>query len=103
MDRPKNGWRLNEHSFWKMIVWFKDGNIRTFYSLDWKTKYSGFRDPRIGLARLKNLTTKYGVKAGTIEIYNMESGAIIAKYYEGLEVAIEKPVQSKTNNTNEEN
>ena len=95
MERPKNGWKLNKHSFSKMIVWFKDGNIRTFYSLDWKSKYSNFRDPRIGLGRFKNLIAKYGVKAGTIEIYDQESGEIIAKYYEGIEVGIEKETEQE--------
>lgn len=93
MERPKNGWKLNKHSFSKMIVWFKDGNVRTFYSLDWKSKYSHFRDPGIGLGRFKNLITKYGIKAGTIEIYDLESRKIVAKFYEGLEVGIENEAE----------
>ena len=36
----KKGWKLGQDSFTKMIVWFKDGNVRTMYSIDWKHKLS---------------------------------------------------------------
>lgn len=88
MSTPKNGWKIDIHSFSKMVVWFKDGNIRTFHSYDWKSKYSKFRDSNIGLHRLKSLARKYGDRANTIEIYDKATGAVLFKYFEGSEVIV---------------
>ena len=85
-DKQKKGWKLGMDSFSKMIVWFKDGNTRTFYSLDWASKYSKIRDQEIGMTRLKRLVAKYGARANTVEIYDLGTGGIIAKYFEGVEV-----------------
>lgn len=89
MERPTYGWKLNKHSFSKLIVWFKDGNIRTFYSIDWKNKKSLYRDQEVGLDRLRNLVRRYGARAKSCEIYDLDSGRIIAKFLEGTEVGID--------------
>ncbi|MDW3191998.1 MAG: hypothetical protein R8G66_06525 [Cytophagales bacterium] len=89
MERPTYGWKLNKHSFSKLIVRFKDGNIRTFYSIDWKSKKSQYRDREVGLDRLRNLVKKYGPMTKNSEIYDLDSGNIIAKFLEGNEVSID--------------
>ena len=83
---PKGGWKLIRDSFSKLIVWFKDGNVRTFYSIDWKHRYSKQRDQNIGLARLRKKLSEWGSKADTAEIYDKTSGSRIAKFFEGTEV-----------------
>ena len=52
MTAPKEGWKLKRDSLSKLLIYFKDGNVRTLWSLDWKHKYSKFIDRNIGLARL---------------------------------------------------
>lgn len=86
---PKGGWKLGRHSFTKLITWFKDGNIRTWYSLDWRHKYSKKRDRNLGMARHRNRLTKWGNLCGTAEIYDNTTGERIAKFYEGVEVSNE--------------
>lgn len=81
----KKGWKLGQDSYSKMIVWFKDGNIRTMYSIDWKHKLSRTRDRDIGLKRFRKKIQEYGALAGTIEIYDVASKRRIAKYYEGIQ------------------
>ncbi len=83
MDKPPKGWRYKVHSFSKMIVWFQDGNVRTFYSLDWKSKYSRHRDRTIGFKRFESLMDKYGRKARMVEVYDLTSGEVIFRYHEG--------------------
>ena len=85
-ETPKGGWKLIRDSFSKLIVWFKDGNIRTFYSIDWKHRYSKQRDRNIGMQRLHKMVTGWGNKAEGAEIYDKATGKLIAKFYEGTEV-----------------
>ena len=58
---PKDGWKLKIHSFTVRTYWFKDGNCRTFYSMDWKHIFST-RDRNIGLSNFKKKTLEYGSK-----------------------------------------
>ncbi|MEO9870392.1 MAG: hypothetical protein ABJQ69_03755 [Ekhidna sp.] len=88
-NSPKGGWKLKRDSHFKMIVWFKDGNVRTMYSLDWRHKYAPL-DIKVGMGRLKKLIADYGSKANTAEIYELATGARIAKYFEGLDVGIDE-------------
>ncbi len=81
----KKGWKLGQDSFTKMIVWFKDGNVRTMYSIDWKHKLSKTISKETGLARFRKKIKEYGSLAGTIEIYDKTTGQRIAKFYEGIE------------------
>ena len=85
---PQGGWKLGRDSFSKMICWFKDGNIRTMFSIDWRHRYSKIRDREIGLERFKKKITEYGTKANTIEIYDKATRKKIGKYYEGDELSL---------------
>ena len=73
-------------SFSKLIVWFKDKNVRTFYSLDWKHKYAPKRDRSLGLGRLRKKVSEWGTRAGVAELYDLSSGERIARFYEGNEI-----------------
>ena len=83
--KDQKRWKLGIDSETKMIVWFKDGNVRTFYSLDWKHTVSKTKNRAIGIARFHNLIKKYGPLAGTIDIYEKETGKLISRFYEGEE------------------
>jgi len=87
--RPKGGWRIKVHSFTKMIVWFEDGRIRTFYSMDWHNPFSPYRAKEIGLERLRGLAEKLGARAATIEIYDLAKGTKIDKYRNGQKVDVD--------------
>lgn len=82
----KDGWKLKKDSETKMIVWFADGNIRTFYSIDWNYKHSKTKKREIGLARFFKKIDEYGQKAVTVEIYELATGKRIAKFCKGIEV-----------------
>ena len=86
------GWKLKTDSSTKMIVWFKDGNVRTFYSLDWKHRLSKQKDREMGLARFRKKIQQYGSLADGIEIYEKDTGICIEKYYEG----VRQPIHEKT-------
>lgn len=86
----RKGWRLKTDSLYKLIIWFKDKNVRTFYSYDWKHRYSKTLDSGMGLSRFKSLITNYGSKAGMAHIYETKTGKLIARYFEGEPIAMEK-------------
>lgn len=84
----KKGWQLRKDSATKMVVWFKDGNVRLMYSIDWKHKLSKTKDKQLGLDRFRRKIKAYGPKAGVIEIYEKTTGQRLYKFYEGLEQTI---------------
>jgi len=86
MTAPKEGWKLKRDSLSKLLIYFKDGNVRTLWSLDWKHKYSKILDRNLGLARLRKKVTEYGTKADVAIIYDKQTGNEIEKYYEGTPV-----------------
>ncbi len=90
--KQSQGWKLGQDSFTKMIVWFKDGNVRTMYSIDWKHKLSKTRNKETGLERFRKKIKQYGPLAGTIEIYDKETGLRIEKYYQGIPKPIETTI-----------
>ena len=85
MIQKNKGWKLKRDSYSKMIVWFRDGNVRTMYSLDWKHKLSKTRDKHTGLERFRKKIAQYGALASTVHIYDMGTGKCIAKYQEGVQ------------------
>ena len=95
MKVPKGGWKLGVHSFTKMICYWKDGKPRLRYSIDWKHRYSRVRDREIGLKRFRNKVQEYGARADTIVIYDLETGELLEKYYEGVERPINKHEKRK--------
>ncbi len=89
---PKGGWKMGRDSFSKMICWFKDGNIRTMFSLDWRHRYSRRRDRQIGLDRFHKKITEYGARAGVVEIYDKQTQEKIGRYFEGNPIEDQKDV-----------
>ena len=85
---PKGGWKLQRDSLSKLIVSFYDGNKRTFYSLDWRHKYSRVRSREQGIVRLRALVKKYGRKAGIADLYDLHTGEHLFKFFEGDEVEV---------------
>ena len=81
---PKGGWKLIRDSSSKMIVWFKDGNVRTLHSIDWRSRYSKVRDKETGLARLRKKVADYGANAENVEIYDRSTRQLIEKYHRGV-------------------
>ena len=86
MTLPKGGWKLKRDSLSKLLIYFKDGNVRTLWSLDWKHKYSKNIDRDTGLTRLRKKVSDYGPKADVAIIYDKLSGRVIEKYFEGTPV-----------------
>lgn len=85
---PPGGWKLKKHSFSKMIVWFADNNIRTMYSIDWRSRYSRLRSRETGLKRLRKKVEIYGEQATSVEIYDIKTGQLIEKYIRGKKTEI---------------
>ena len=59
-ERPAGGWKHQLDSYSVLVVYFKDGNVTTRYSLDWQHRYSSRYDIELGLTRLNKLLSEYG-------------------------------------------
>ncbi|MBS1635404.1 MAG: hypothetical protein JST26_05730 [Bacteroidetes bacterium] len=81
-------WKLGMDSYHKLIVWFVDGNVRTRYSIDWRSRFSQTRDPQLGLERFYKCIGNWGAKAKVVEIYvnsfGTKTGAAIERYEFGV-------------------
>ena len=86
-------WKLGQDSSTKMIVWFKDGNVRTMYSIDWKHRLSKTKSKATGLQRFRKKIEEYGSLARTIEIYDKATGLRMARFHEGIEQSLEDESQ----------
>ncbi len=82
---PRGGWKLARDSYSKMVVYFKDGNTRTLWSIDWRHRYSKQRDRQTGVNRLRKKITEYGSRADVAIIYDKATGKPVAKFFEGKE------------------
>ena len=71
----KKQWKLKKDSFSKLLLYFRDGNVRTFWSLDWQHRFSKDRDRRIGLQRLRKIIEQNKAQIKTAIIYDAQSGA----------------------------
>ncbi len=78
---------LPQSSLTKCIVWFHDGNIRTFYSFD-KSHQKAKPNKALGIRRLtKMINQSYKGKYETAIIYdNRPNGMELAKYKHGIRV-----------------
>ena len=76
-------WAIPIDSYSKMIVWFFDSNIKTFYSLDWGSGHSRSKDRAIGFQRFQKKITHYIPHAKKIKIYDLASNTLIAHYESG--------------------
>lgn len=84
-------WKLGQDSYHKLVVWFADGNVRTLYSIDWRSKFSPQRDMQLGLNRLHKRITEWGSKALVVEIYENghgNSGRAIERFELGTKTEI---------------
>lgn len=84
MRKSSKRWRMPEDSLSKLVVWFKNGTARTFYSFDWNTPNSYYRDRSLGLARLYKFAKKIGNDAGVAQIYDIQTDQLIQNFYEGV-------------------
>lgn len=84
MKRPNDGWKIKRDSLYKLVVWFVDGNIRTFYSIDWLNQYARARDEKVGLNRLMKLVHKWDENVKVGELYDRRTGDRVAKFYKGI-------------------
>ncbi len=77
----------NKNALTKCIVYFYDGNCRTFYSLDLKHK-NGQRNKALGMRRLdKMLRETFKGQWETAIIYdNKPNGTELAKYKRGIRI-----------------
>lgn len=69
----------------KAIIYFKDGNVRTFFSNDRNAKTGSVRG-QLGINRLTKMIQKWGDKIETAIIYNNKDGKEIAKFRNGKPV-----------------
>lgn len=76
-------WRLQHDSEHKMIVYFSNGDKRTFYSMDWKGVYSKVKDPSLGLIRFQKMIQNWGSQTTTILIYHIATDKLFHKFYKG--------------------
>ena len=79
-------WKLKQDSFTKCISYFADGNTRTFYSFDWKHRYSKIRDRHLGLNGLRKLISDWGAKSNMAIIYDNTTGEELERYEQGLKL-----------------
>lgn len=81
-------WKLGQDSYHKLVVWFADGNIRTLYSIDWRSRYSPQRDMELGLNRLHRRISEWGTRALVVEIYENHYGTTTGRAIERYELGI---------------
>ena len=97
---PNDGWRIKRDSYSVMLVWFLDGNQRTFYSLDWQHPRSRIYDPEKGFQRFRRLIDKYGTKAGYIIISKNDdllprNRTILEIFYQGRPIELSSEMLEK--------
>lgn len=85
MNAPKGGWKLKIDSNSYLRIWFKDGNVRTLYSLDWRSKYSVY-DTELGFSRLRKKISDYGSLANGIILYSNDTKEPLEEYFEGKRI-----------------
>jgi hypothetical protein len=95
MKAPSDGWKLRRDSLSKLIVYFKDENKRTFFSIDWNWPY-GERNMERGLARLKRKVAQFGSRSRWAGIYNTTTKEILHQYRSGSETEIKSGQQQST-------
>lgn len=92
----------DKEASYKAIVYFKDGNKRTFYSFDFSHKGSKERKPHLGFARLEKMILKFQNKAEAALIYSRQNNAEQARYRDGIKIdRSEKLILTHENYQNE--
>jgi hypothetical protein len=95
MKAPSDGWKLGRDSLSKLIVYFKDENKRTFFSIDWNWPY-GERSVERGLARLKKKVVQFGNRSRWAGIYDTTTREILHQYRSGTEIEIKSSQHQST-------
>jgi len=70
----KRKWTLKRDSLTKLLLYFRDGNTRTFYSLDWQHSLSVGKNRELGLVRLRKLCQRYEGKIRKAIFYDNQTG-----------------------------
>jgi hypothetical protein len=73
-------WKLKDDSLTYGDFTFKDGNVRRFYSIDWKSKYSKERNRELGLQRLYKLISKHSTQLVRVRICENLTNTILERY-----------------------
>lgn len=85
---PKDGWKIERDSLSKAIVYFRDGNVRTFWSFDWTYQFAR-RYRTVGLIGLRTrIVTRFGFTSHVILIIDSLSNEVIEKYIRGIRIPI---------------
>lgn len=82
------GWEIGRDSYSKCCVWFVDGNIRTFYSMDWSYTSARYRDRELGMQRLRKAIQRWGAKATCAIIYDLINDKELERYEYGTKTNI---------------
>ncbi len=80
----KRKWKLKRDSLTKLLLYFSDGNVRTFYSLDWQHSLSVVKNRELGLVRLRRLYERHKSQTRKAIFYDNQTGEELEKI-EGLE------------------
>lgn len=83
---PGDGWKIKRDSFYKLLVYFTDGNSRTYYSIDWIYRFSKRRDMLVGIKRFKNMIERWGKRARVVIIYDVKTREEMTRFYKGEEL-----------------
>jgi len=89
-EKPNDGWQLGRDSQSKLVVKFTDGNLRTFYSLDWRNKRMPYSNKELGIERLEKLISKWGSKAQWAHIESTQTQTILKRYEYGIEIPLKQ-------------
>ncbi|WP_298546215.1 hypothetical protein [uncultured Aquimarina sp.] len=90
--KKRKRWNIQEHSGYKMVVYFKNkagkgpngkDKASYFYSFDWKSSYSRDFMPNKGLGWFHKKIAEWGDLANFILIYDRTTDVMIEKYFEG--------------------
>lgn len=79
--------KIGKDSLSKCVIYFKDGNARTFLSRDWTHKDAKQLNENLGIRRLERmLTVTFKGTYDTAIIYSRTTGNEIAKYKDGVKL-----------------
>jgi len=82
---PKDGWQRKEHSFSVLWILMPDESKVYRYSYDWPGGFSGLRDQRLGIARLKSELSKPQYKGHEVAIiFDRETNAKLFESRQGI-------------------
>ena len=66
-------WKLKRDSLSKLLLYFRDGNARTFYSLDWQHSLSAVQNRELGLVRLRRLYQRHKAQVKKAIFYDNQT------------------------------